>query len=266
MEEKSARIGLFDSGVGGLTVLHACRRALPQATFFYYGDNARAPYGTRTEEEVTAFVAEGLEVLARHGIDAAVLACNTATAVCAEAMRKKFGFPIVGMEPAVKPAAEKFRDILVLATPRTAASVRLGELIGRFPRCNISVCALPGLAGAIEKFLTQGEGFSLAEHLPPAKPEAVVLGCTHYAFFRHEIGAYYGAPVYDGGEGTARWLKSVIGALRGEAEWSETTKTNKSLPFKWSGEPAKGAVFLGKWAQINEKVYKQTFGTGDFSL
>lgn len=262
MEEKNVRIGLFDSGVGGLTVLAACSRVLPRATFFYYGDNGNAPYGSRTAEEITGLVDRGVDALLGAGVNAVVLACNTATAVCAERLRERLAVPVVGMEPAVKPAAEKYSEILVLATPRTAESERLRALVGKFPQCNIAVCALPGFAGAIEAHLTRGEALSLEAHLPPAKAEAVVLGCTHYAFFRREIGAHYGAPVYDGGEGTARRLKAVICASSEGSKWSKTTKTNKSLLFKWSGKPERGLVFLGEWAEINEKVYKQTFGTG----
>lgn len=264
MEEERARIGLFDSGVGGLTVLEACRRALPRATFFYYGDNGNAPYGSRPAEEIFALTERGVGALLGEGVDAVVLACNTATAVCAEELRARLGVPVIGMEPAVKPAAERYGDVLVLATPCTAGSDRLRTLIGKFPQCNITVFPAAGLAGAIEAHLTRGEGLSLAEHLPPAKPQAVVLGCTHYVFLRREIGRYYGAPVYDGEEGTARRLKAVVCGASGGDGWSGPIKTNKSSAFKWSGNAANGAVFLGKWAQINEKVYKQTFGRGDF--
>ncbi len=261
-EGKNVRVGLFDSGVGGLTVLRACKRELPRATFFYYGDNGNAPYGNRPREEITALVDRGVEALLAEGVDAVVLACNTATAVCAEGLRRRLCVPVIGMEPAVKPAAERYRDILVLATPRTAESERLKVLIQKFPQCNIGVFAAAGLAGAIEGCLTRGEKFALDKHLPPAVTQAVVLGCTHYVFFRREIAAHYAVPVYDGNSGAARRLKGVLGGLDGDGEWSETTKTNKSLPFEWSECGEKGAVFLGKWAQINEKVYKQTFGTG----
>ena len=254
MEKENARIGLFDSGVGGLTVLEACRRALPQATYFYYGDNARAPYGTRTEGEIGAFVAEGLETLARQRIDAAVLACNTATAVCAEAMRKKFGFPIVGMEPAVKPAAEKFHDVLVLATPRTAESGRLRALVGKFPQCNIMVCALPRLAGAIEAHLTAGAPFSVSDHLPTdVSPQAVVLGCTHYTFFRREISSFYNCEVFDGAEGTARRLSSLLKI--GQRNHPKPPKIHLQPPASSEKFACGGVFFLGSGKKINEILF-----------
>ncbi len=258
MDERNVRIGLFDSGVGGLTVLSACRRMLPQATFFYYGDNGNAPYGSRTCGEISELVDGGVGALLGAEVDAIVLACNTATAVCAERLRGRLNIPVVGMEPAIKPAAERYHDVLVLATPRTAESERLRVLVGKFPQCNITVCALPGLAGAIEAYLTQGEVFSLAEHLPPAKPQAVVLGCTHYAFFRREIGAHYGVPVYDGGEGTARQVKALLGAAV-DKEGAKNTKTNKSLHSEWSAGGDRRVNFIGKYAVENRKIYERMF-------
>ncbi len=252
--QKKIRIGLFDSGVGGLTVLCACRRVLPQAEYFYYGDNFHAPYGSRSKEEIEAFVTEGLEALKRHKVDAAVLACNTATAVCAEAMRKKFSFPILGMEPAVKPAAEKYRDILVLATPRTAESERLRELVGRFPDRRITVCALPGLAGAIEAHLTKGTPLTLSDHLPAGIfPQAVVLGCTHYTFFRREISAFYNCEVFDGGEGTARRLFSLLKI--GRRDHPKPPDIHFQPPPSSKNFSFGGVIFLGKARKMNKKLF-----------
>ncbi len=253
MEEKDVKVGLFDSGVGGLNVLAACRRALPAATFFYYGDNGRAPYGSRPAEEIERFVVEGMDALAACGVHAAVLACNTATAVCAEAMRERYSFPVLGMEPAVKPAAEKYNEILILATPRTAESERLRTLVNRFPGRRITVCAAPFLAGAIEARLTRGERFSLSEHLPPAKPEGVVLGCTHYSFCRREIAAFYGCEVFDGCDGTARHLLNIL----------KLGPSNHSIPPLTPSDPVEScqkigegrAIFFGKTGKMNEAVY-----------
>ncbi len=262
--EKNLRVGVFDSGVGGLTVLAECVRLAPHIRYFYIGDNAHAPYGSRPEEEIVSFVRAAMERFRALGVSAAVLACNTATAVCAERMREEFPFPIVGTEPAVRSAAAVCGNVLVLATPRTAESGRLNALLARFPRCRFTVAGLPDLAGAVERFLTQGIRFDLADHLPRGTFDGVVLGCTHYVFLREAIAAFYGAPVFDGNAGVARRLLGVLDAGLGEAEWSASPKINKSLPFKWSEASRKSVVFLGKSAQINAKIFEQTFSLSDF--
>lgn len=257
-------VGIFDSGVGGLTVLHAFESVLSNAHFLYYGDNGNAPYGNRTEDEIASLADRGADALLERGADVVVLACNTATAVCAEALRARLPVPVIGMEPAVKVAAARCKNALLLATARTAASERLQTLISRFPQCAFTVHAAKALAGAIEKHLTEGAAFSLAEHLPAGTFDGVVLGCTHYIFYEEEIAAYYHAPVFDGKEGTARRLKALIDSPAFTEKWSKSTKTNKSLPIEWSEGGAERVVFLGKWAEINRKIYKQTFENGNF--
>ena len=161
-----AKVGVFDSGIGGLNVLCECLKAAHGVTFYYFGDNCNAPYGSKGKEEIGILVERGLHILARRRIDVAVLACNTASAVCLESMRRKFPFPIVGMEPAISPAAKKFRRILVLCTPRTAESERLRRLIARHPAAEIEVFAPKDLAWAIEKNLLEKEPLLLEDHLP----------------------------------------------------------------------------------------------------
>lgn len=205
------RIGLFDSGIGGLSVLAACLRLHPEFTYFYYGDNARVPYGNRSAPEITAFTRQALAELEKCGVDVAILACNTVTAVCAEEMRREFPFPIAGVEPAVAVAAKSCKSVLVLATPRTAESARLRRLIGQFPEVRIDVHAAPGLAAAIETYFSKGEPLDLSSHLPRGDGyEGVVLGCTHYSLIRHDIAHYLGLPVFDGAEGTALHAFSLI--------------------------------------------------------
>ena len=104
--KKIVRVGIFDSGVGGLTVLAECVRKLPDCLFYYMGDNLHAPYGSLPPDLIAHYVFAALRRFARLGTDAVILACNTATAVCAERARAAFPFPVIGMEPAVRPAAE----------------------------------------------------------------------------------------------------------------------------------------------------------------
>lgn len=254
-------MGVFDSGIGGLTVLAACVRRLPAARFYYLGDNARAPYGSRTEEEITRFVRAALHRFERLRVKAVVLACNTATAVCAERMRAEFSFPIIGMEPAIAPAAKTCRRILVLATPRTAQSDRLHALLGRFPACSFSVVPLPSLAGAIERHFRFGENLTLSDYLPGIACDGVVLGCTHYAFFQREIGDFYKVPVFDGADGAARRLQSVLAEEKkyagiGTADhFLGKQNPNKCFTKKYKKGQNGGVFFLGKAKKDNQRVY-----------
>ena len=259
METGIPKIGIFDSGIGGLTVLRDCFFRLSEAEYFYFGDNAHAPYGNREEGEIVAFVEHALKTFEALHVDAAVLACNTATTVCIGQMRKKFSFPILGTEPAVLPAAREGKEVLVLCTPRTAASKRLKELLAECPETRFTVCGCPALAAAVEKKFLRGEEIVYAEHLPAGTFDGVVLGCTHYALVKREIAAFYGAPVYDGAEGVARRLEHVLAAKDVDNVWMENGKINKSLPSKWSEKGHANVCFLGKTAKINRKVFKQTF-------
>lgn len=248
------KIGIFDSGVGGLSVLAACVRRFP-ACYYYLGDNGRAPYGSRPKEEIAAFTYEALLRFAGKGADAAVIACNTATSACLPSMREQFSFPILGTEPAVRLAARTKRNVLVLCTPHTASGERLASLLDACPGCAFTVFAPPRLAAAVEDLLLRGIPLSLREHLPAGEFDGVVLGCTHYAFLKKEIAAFYRAPVFDGAEGIARRLASLFPDARMESKWSEKDSANKSLT---NFDPPV-VRFLGDFARANEKVFKQTF-------
>ena len=219
-------VGMFDSGIGGLTVLDACARLNLSCTFYYLGDNGHAPYGNRPSAEITTFVREALDQFAELNVDAAVLACNTATAVCADILRAEYSFPIVGMEPAVKPAAEQCERVLVLATPRTAESDRLRALIKRFPERQFTVHAAEGLAAAVEERFLHGKPLELSEYLPKGNFDGIVLGCTHYLFLKKEISDFYGVPVFDGALGTAERLRFL---LMKEAEKRGEVKNPKNI-------------------------------------
>ncbi len=252
---KTPCIGLFDSGIGGLSVLHACRRRAPGADYLYLGDNGHAPYGSRPREEISAFTRAGLETLFSAGADVAVLACNTATAVALEEMRQAFGLPIVGTEPAVRPAALRYPSVLVLCTPRTAASPRLARLLERYPVAQ--VCALPAFAAEIEAALREGREPDLAAHLPPTDATCIVLGCTHYALIKEQIGAFYRLPTFDGADGTARRALSLLGQCV-DGEWSNLPKINKSS-YLFEGPSGGNLVFLGEWGSQNAKIYEHLF-------
>jgi len=215
-------IAVFDSGLGGLTVLSALRARLPNEEFFYFADTRFLPYGERPEvflKERGVLIAEAL---ARRGAKALVIACNTATAAAAEAIRAATALPVVALEPGVKPAAalSKSGVIGVLATTRTLQSERFQRLVGNHAsHCQVVVQPCPGLAEAIE---TQGpESTEVAAlldvfvaPLAAAGADVVVLGCTHYPWVAESIARRMpaGATLLDTGEPVARQLERLLAA------------------------------------------------------
>lgn len=259
------RVGVFDSGIGGLNVLAACMKLLPQCTFFYYGDNAHAPYGSRPEKDIFRFVGRAMKAFERVNADAVVLACNTATAVCAERIRAAVPFPVVGMEPAVRPAAAVCRNVLVLATPHTISSIRLHRLVSNSPQSHFRLYAVPSLASAIERHFQCGTPLTLSDHLPDYTPDGVVLGCTHYVYFRSQISEYYHCPVFDGVQGTAERLAEVLlrQVMREPIGMSDhffsPQKANNCLTKKCNEWAKEKVFFLGEGKNINQKIFFQTF-------
>ena len=213
-------IAVFDSGLGGLTVLRALRGRLPREDFFYFADTRFLPYGDRPEvflKERGVLIAEAL---ARRGAKALVIACNTATAAAAEAIRAVTALPVVALEPGVKPAAglTKTGVIGVLATTRTLESERFGRLVGNHANhLRVVVQACPGLAEAIE---TEGPDSPqvaalldlFVAPLAQAGADVVVLGCTHYPWVAEGIARRMpaGAVLLDTGEPVARQLERLL--------------------------------------------------------
>lgn len=184
-------IGIFDSGIGGLSVLASVARALPQADLIYLADTAHLPYGDKDD----AFIRQRVLDIGRHLVDLGctliVVACNTATAAAVATFRETFpSTPVVGVEPGVKPAAATSRSgrIAVLATASTARSERLARLIRRHAgKVRVDVEACPGWATRVEALHLDDPDFSTEarQHLAPllaAGADRIVLGCTHYAF------------------------------------------------------------------------------------
>ena len=225
-------IAVFDSGVGGISVLRHLRKELPQERFLYFGDSANAPYGVRSVEEVQALVLQAADRLISRNVKALVVACNTAAATSAELLRSTYpDFPIICIEPAVKPAADRFPggQIGVMATPATTNSPRFRRLVERFSHvCQFHLLPAPGLPELVEADKQNGpEGEALLRPLlaPYAgKLDAVVLGCTHYPFAQEMLQRLLGQDVVflDGGEGVARQTRrrlAELGLLRsGEGE------------------------------------------------
>lgn len=221
-------VGVFDSGVGGLSVLRALRAELPQVHFVYLADNAHAPYGERSAELVLERVQLITEWLrAEHRIDALVVACNTATALAIDELRSTHpDLPFIGVEPALKPAAMLSHNghIGVLATRGTVQSARFAQLLDRVaaavdrpPHVRIQPC--DGLASAIERAdsaaVQESAAFHLAQlqaqHPELAPIDTLVLGCTHYPFASDMLQALCGPCVQlvDTGLPVARRTREV---------------------------------------------------------
>ena len=205
-------IGVFDSGVGGISVLRELVRQMPGERFLYYGDSANAPYGGRTTEQIRTLAFAAAEHLLQQGAKALVVACNTATAAAIEKLRETYPETIiVGVEPALKTAAEHFPrgKIGVMATPVTLREEKFARQLARFSEEEVYPIPVTGLVELIEA----GKGNSpeaealLQKCLAPyiGKLDAVVLGCTHYPFAAKTIGKILGekTALFDGGEGTA---------------------------------------------------------------
>lgn len=262
-------VALFDSGIGGLTVLAACKKVLPNQLFYYYGDNANAPYGNLSSSRINELVDRAFTLFQELEVKAVVLACNTVTAVCAQRLRAQYPFPIVGAEPALLPALKKGKRVLVLATRATRESVRFALLKNRasslFPNAEIIVPACDELAGVIERGIEKGE-FNLASYLPKETADVVVLGCTHYLYAKPQIERFYGCECVDGNEGIANRLATLLSEKTKHIRDGQPLVTPTYLEdavFQAKGdfqaEKGAGIFFLGSGKHKNRPIYEQMF-------
>lgn len=186
-------IVVFDSGLGGVTALLEALKAMPSEHFLYYGDTNHVPYGPKPKEAIRSYMDEVMEQVAPFHPKAILLACNTATVASADYLREKYTLPIIGMEPAVKPALKKDMDqkrILVLSTEATGRSDRLRQLVERFDDDQlVDILPLPNLVDFAERleFNTDDVRWDLETILSSYDMDhygAVVLGCTHFIWYR----------------------------------------------------------------------------------
>ena len=222
MDRKNEYIAVFDSGVGGISVLRELRRELPNERFLYYGDSANAPYGDKTVEEVRRLTLAAAEMLMGRGVKALVVACNTATAAAIELLRQTYPDElIVGIEPAVKLAAGHFPHgrIGVMATQVTLRLERFDDLVHRFDdTALVERIPAPGLVELIEQGKAESpEAAALLQRiLAPwrGKLNALGLGCTHYPFVKKTVARILGegTELLDGSLGTARETKRRLEA------------------------------------------------------
>lgn len=219
--DRVPHVGIFDSGVGGLSILRALLRECPQARFSYVADTAYAPYGQRAPQDIHARSVRLTQHLLDEGVDCVVVACNTATTQAIDVLRQAFPHrPFVGVEPGIKPAAAASRSgrVGVMATPGTLASARFEALVQRHAaHCAVTRVPCPGLASAIEAGLPNVEVEALldvfCQPLRAAQVDTVALGCTHYPFVADRVAARLGPTVriVDTAEAVARRTRSVLG-------------------------------------------------------
>jgi len=207
-------VGFLDSGLGGISVLGEAMRILPDENFIYFGDTKHIPYGDKPPERVYQLTYDAVHRLLKEGCKAIVIACNTATSAAAARLREELSLPIIGMEPALKPASlmEGEGKVLVMATRVTLALPKFESLMERFGQDALRV-PCPGLMECVEEGQLSGEKVEglLQELLAPYRDlpvKAVVLGCTHYPFLKNTIARFFPPHVHlvAGNLGTARQL------------------------------------------------------------
>jgi glutamate racemase len=259
-------IGVFDSGVGGLTVLREILRRQPHESTIYLGDNARAPYGTRTDDEVRAFSAECLDLLAARDVKAIVVACNTSTAVALGDLRRRYDLPILGVvRPGAAAAAlaTRNRRVGVIATPATVRSGAYFDAIREEnPAVEVYEHATPSLVPLVEAGSLTGPEVEAAVRdalapllgerdasgefvfpLPPsARIDTLLLGCTHYPLLRPVIAAAVGerVAIVDSATATASALAELL-SING-LEAPGTTRGTAADAGRAGHEPPGGAV------------------------
>lgn len=214
----------FDSGIGGLNLLYECSKRRGDCNYAYFADNYNMPYGNLTHEKIFSLVDAKFELMSILNPAAAVVACNTVTAECISFLRQKYKFPVIGIQPAIKPAAFKHKNCVVLATPATANSVAINKLVEEYGRGHTRVVACPDLAAYIENNVFSLDRKEVVKMLPKVDCDSIVLGCTHYIYILEIVSSFYNCPVYDGVEGTANQFERIIGAPNNAtADYSEIT-------------------------------------------
>jgi len=221
VENNKNSIGFLDSGVGGISVLKEAVKLLPNENYIYFGDSKNAPYGTKTLKEVQRLTFDACQLLIEQNVKALVVACNTATSAAINELREKYkSIPVIGIEPALKPAVELNRKgkIIVMATTMTLAEKKFSDLMLNYEKiADIAPLPCPGLVELIEKGIIEGielENYIRARFSGFLKGDiaAVVLGCTHYPFVKNKLKNYLGedTPILDGSIGTAKYLRKQL--------------------------------------------------------
>lgn len=221
MEERNRGIGFFDSGLGGLSVLREAIKIMPNEDYIYFGDSRNAPYGIKSVQEVRDLTFKAVDFLLNRGVKAIVIACNTATSAAINELREVYkDIPIVGIEPAVKPAVllKPQGKVIIMATPVTLRQKKFKDLYEHYKSdTRIEPLPCPELVEFIEKGQIDGDEVKgyLKNKLKQFDLDdigAIVLGCTHFPFVSKVIKEVVGeeVPIIDGGYGTAKQLRRLM--------------------------------------------------------
>ena len=244
------KIAFFDSGMGGLSVLHHATKILPREEFIFFADEDNVPYGTKTPEEVLGFVDEAFKFLIAQEVGAIVVACNTATSVAVKAMREKYSLPIIGMEPALKVALDTFpnKKVLVAATAITITGEKIHRLIKNLHAENFAeLKALPRLvefaerlefnSAAVEKYLRDELAACDWKNF-----SSLVLGCTHFNYFKDTLKKILPPhmKILDGNAGTVNEL------IRRTNLKPERAEKISSVEFFYSGRRVTDAAEISR--------------------
>lgn len=250
------KIGIFDSGVGGLTVLYTALKMIPNAEYIYYADLDNVPYGTRDKVQVRKMTHKAVQFLYDMGVDAVVIACNTATSTSVEFLRKSFEIPVIGMEPAVKPALENTDEgkVIVMATELTLKEKKYKNLVSRLEGDSMVVSLpMPELVhmaenfnfdnkDAVKLFKCKLEKYNLEEF------SAIVLGCTHFVYFKNILKKMVpeNISVIDGNYGTISHLNKTL------KENNKYRESDGSVKYYISGRKANPGKFEKYMVYLNE--------------
>ena len=247
---RDAPIGIFDSGIGGLSVAQEIARHLPNEQILYYADTAHVPYGPRSDQNIRELTAQAIEWLYCQGCKAAVVACNTASAFSLDYLREHYGesFPIIGLVPALKPAVlqSKTKVVAVLATPATFRGNLIKDVIERFAMPT-GVKVLPITCLELVPLVEQGLQMSqqclntLKKILQPVVEQGVdhlVLGCTHYPFLKPAIQTIFGQQLtlVDSGQAVARQTARIL--IKNELLGEQTCESETRIQCYVSGHNA----------------------------
>ena len=242
------RIGFFDSGIGGLSVLHHAIKILPQEEFIFFADEDNVPYGTKSPEEVSRFVDEAFRFLIAQKVSAIVVACNTATSVAVKKMREKYSLPIIGMEPALKVALDLFpnKKVLVTATAITITGEKIRRLIKKLHAENLA--ELKALSQLVEFAERQDE----LENYDRENFSSVVLGCTHFNYFKDTFRKILPphVKILDGNAGTVNEL------IRRTNLQSARAENLPAIKFFYSGRRVTDSAELARLEKFLQRLDK----------
>ena len=213
-------IGIFDSGIGGLSVLHQASKNIPNENYLYYADTDNVPYGLKTNNQIKEYVDSAVEFMINKNVKTIVIACNTATSIDIEDLRKEYTIPIIGIEPAVKPAIEINKDkrILLIATPVTVREEKLKKLLDDLDKeSKVDLIALPELVSFAEKEEFDSENVEKYlrkkfKNINLNNYSELILGCTHFNYFKSMFRKVFPNKIniLDGNIGIVNRLKSVL--------------------------------------------------------